>query len=167
MTKKPHSNDPNTSSGLSSTGEDKPECKQVGREGSASSPEELQLLIRALRAINQCNQSLIHASDEQEFLDQICEIVVDIGGYRMAWVGYAENDTEKSIRRVAQAGFEKDYLRTIQVTWADVECGRDQPGRQSVQVSLQSTVICSLILTLNHGEKRQLLVVTHPGSACL
>ena len=129
MTKKPHSNDPNTPSGLSSTGEDKPECKQVGREGSASSPEELQLLIRALRAINQCNQSLIHASDEQEFLDQICEIVVDIGGYRMAWVGYAENDTEKSIRRVAQAGFEEDYLRTIQVTWADVECGRGPAGQ--------------------------------------
>ena len=129
MGKKPQSNNPKTPAGLNSNGEDKPRYQQVGREGSASSPEELQLLTRALRAINQCNQSLIHASDEQEFLDQICEIVVDIGGYRMAWVGYAENDTEKSIRRVAQAGFEKDYLRTIQVTWADVECGRGPAGQ--------------------------------------
>ena len=45
---------------------------------------------RALRAINQCNHALIHADDEHELLNKICRIVIEVGGYRMAWVGFAE-----------------------------------------------------------------------------
>jgi len=92
------------------------------------SPEEKRLLNRALRAINQCNQVLIHAVDEQELLNKICRIVVEIGGYRMAWVSYAEHDKEKSICPVAQAGFDEGYLKTIHISWADVDSGRGPTG---------------------------------------
>lgn len=83
---------------------------------------------RALRAISECNQALIHAVDEAQLLQKICEVAVDVGGYRMAWVGYAEDDKNKSVRPVAHAGYEEGYLDTVNITWADTERGRGPTG---------------------------------------
>ena len=129
MAKKSNSNNPKTPAGLPTNGVEDPMRQQGGGEGSFVSPEELQLLNRALRAINQCNQSLIHASDEQELLNQICKIVVDIGGYRLAWVGYVEHDAKQTVRPVAQAGLDVSYLKTMDITWADVDRGRGPAGK--------------------------------------
>ncbi len=90
--------------------------------------DELHKLNRALLTINNCNQALLHADNEMELLRDICSIVVEAGGYRMAWVGYAENDTEKSVRPVAQAGIEDGYLETLMLSWEDVERGRGPTG---------------------------------------
>ncbi len=89
---------------------------------------ELKRLNRALLALSNCNQALLHANNEMELLNDICRIVVEIGGYKMAWVGYAEHDEGKSVRPVAQAGFEEGYLETVKLTWADVEHGRGPTG---------------------------------------
>ena len=61
---------------------------------------ELYRLTRILRATTLCNQALIHSTDEMELVQKICNIVVDIGGYRMAWIGYAEQGKEKSVRPI-------------------------------------------------------------------
>ncbi|NTV38270.1 MAG: hypothetical protein HGA82_03715, partial [Anaerolineales bacterium] len=81
--------------------------------------EELCKLNRAQRTISECNQALIHATDEMALLNRVCRLVTDIGGYRLAWVGFAEQDAAKTVRPVAQAGFEEGYLETLQITWAD------------------------------------------------
>ncbi len=91
-------------------------------------PEEMLRLNRSLQAISQCNQALIHTFNEMELLQKICSIMVESGGYRMAWVGYAENDDAKSVRPVTQAGFEEGYLDTIKVNWADVPLGHGPTG---------------------------------------
>jgi len=44
------------------------------------------------------------------------------------WVGLAENDEARTVRPVAQAGFEEGYLETLRVTWADTERGRGPTG---------------------------------------
>ena len=90
--------------------------------------ETLKRLNRALRAISDSNQALIHMTDETELLFHICHIVTEIGGYRMAWVGYAEQDDAKTVRPVAQSGYEAGYLETLKLTWADVERGRGPAG---------------------------------------
>ena len=90
--------------------------------------EKLWKLNRALRAISECNQALIHATDEVELLNRVCRLVTDIGGYSLAWVGLAEQDEAKTVRPVAQAGFEEGYLETLQITWADTERGRGPTG---------------------------------------
>jgi GAF domain-containing protein len=51
-----------------------------------------------------------------------------MGGYRLAWVGFAEHDTDKTVRPVAQKGFEDGYLETVEITWADTERGRGPTG---------------------------------------
>ena len=72
-----------------------------------------------LRAMTDCNQLLIRITDEENLLREICKIIVEVCGYRMAWVGYAENDEHKTIRPIAQAGYEDGDFELISPTWAN------------------------------------------------
>ena len=90
--------------------------------------EELRRLNRELRAISDCNQALLRATDEPALLKEICRIVCEEAGYHMAWVGYAEHDEAKSVRPVAWAGAEEGYLATADITWADTDHGRGPAG---------------------------------------
>jgi len=76
---------------------------------------------RALRTISQCNQVLVHATSEEQLLFDICRTIVEYGGYRMAWVGFPENDAKKSICPVAHYGHEKGFLDIASPSWEDVE----------------------------------------------
>ena len=86
---------------------------------------------RQLRMISDGNLALIRITDEMELLATVCTIAVQEGGYRMAWVAYAECDAPRSVRPVAHAGFEDGYLHSTGISSADEERG------------LISTSICS------------------------
>jgi PAS domain S-box-containing protein len=88
----------------------------------------LQRSHRALRTLSECNQAMIRADAEPALLAEICQLVVHFGGYRMAWVGYADDDLLHSVRPVAQAGFEDGDLATADLTREDVERGRGPSG---------------------------------------
>jgi len=90
--------------------------------------EELRRLNRTLRALNNSSHAMLHATSESELLAAVCRIVVDDCGHAMVWVGFAQDDAEKSIRPAAHAGFERGYLDTLHLTWADVERGRGPTG---------------------------------------
>ena len=90
--------------------------------------EELRRLNRTLRALSNSSHAMLHASCEKELLEEVCRIVVEDCGHAMVWVGLAEDDAEKSVRAVAHAGFEKGYLDTLRLTWADAERGRGPTG---------------------------------------
>jgi len=81
-----------------------------------------------LRAISACNQILMRAEDEQALLEDICGIICDTAGYRLVWVGYPEDDADKTIRPVAWAGAEDGYLSQARLTWAETERGRGPSG---------------------------------------
>jgi PAS domain S-box-containing protein len=83
---------------------------------------------RVIQALSECNHAVIHIKDEVELLHAICRIVVDVGGYRMAWVGYAEADRDQTVTPVAKYGYEKDYLETVKVSWQDGERGKGPSG---------------------------------------
>ena len=89
---------------------------------------QLRKLNRALRTLSECNQTLVRASDEADLLGRVCRIMINHGGYRMAWVGYAEEDPEHTVRPVAQAGLEPGDLRTLTGTWSDTESGQNPSG---------------------------------------
>ena len=90
--------------------------------------EALDRLNRELRAVSTCHKTLMRAVDEQTLLDDICRIVCEEAGYRMAWVGFAEHDEAKSVRPVASAGFDDGYLAFLKITWADTDWGRGAVG---------------------------------------
>jgi len=74
---------------------------------------------RALRLMTDCNIALFRAEDEKQLLTEVCHLACEAGTYRMAWVGYARQDSEKTVQPVAHWGMEQDYLDQIQVSWND------------------------------------------------
>jgi signal transduction histidine kinase len=71
---------------------------------------------------------MARAVDEKEFLAEVSRMIVDVGGYRLAWIGFAQEDENKSVRPMAQAGFEDGYLEKANITWADTQRGRGPTG---------------------------------------
>lgn len=90
---------------------------------------ELRRLNRALKTLSECNQAIVRAREESELLDGVCRILVEEGGYRLAWVGYAEQDEAKTVRPVSSAGSASGYLDTAKITWAETDRGRGPTGR--------------------------------------
>ena len=80
---------------------------------SRRADQELRRVNRSLRTISNCNQVLVHATDESVLLHQLCKVIVDDGGYRMAWVGLLNSDADQVVRPVAHAGFEDGYLERL------------------------------------------------------
>ncbi|GBE94994.1 response regulator [Nostoc cycadae] len=89
---------------------------------------EIHRINRTLQTSSSCNQIIVRTQDEQDLLQKTCQIIVEVGGYRLAWVGFAEDDAEKNIRPVAQAGYDNGYLQTLNLTWADTIRGQGPTG---------------------------------------
>jgi hypothetical protein len=89
---------------------------------------ELRRLNRAWRVRTASNQAVNRCSDELDLLQQVCRAIVEVGGYRLAWVGYAEYDDAKSVRLVASAGEALHYLDNFRVTWGEDEHGLGPAG---------------------------------------
>ena len=92
------------------------------------SEEALWKVNRALKMLSECNHALIRAANEENLLHSICQIIVEEGGYRLAWVGIATQDEKKAVIPVAQAGYEDGYLESLNITWDDTERGRGPTG---------------------------------------
>lgn len=90
--------------------------------------EALQRLNRELKAISNCNQALIRAEEEHALLQAICDIICNEAGYRMVWVGYAEQNAEKTVTPVAIAGADIAVLSDATATWADTPDGHGPVG---------------------------------------
>ncbi|MEJ2591349.1 MAG: MASE3 domain-containing protein [Candidatus Thiodiazotropha sp.] len=99
--------------------------------------EEFVRLNRVLRAITASNQTLIHARDEEDLLHDVCDIVVEKGGYRMAWVGYPGETPGRPIIPKAWAGLEAGYLSETKFSWS----GNSQNMRPAVQ-AIRTGSIC-------------------------
>ncbi len=68
---------------------------------------------RMLNILSACNQAVVRAMEEPALLQEICRIIVDVGGYPLVWIGFAEEDAARTVRPVAQSGFEEGYLDTV------------------------------------------------------
>ncbi len=84
---------------------------------------------RALKTLSTCNGVLVRATEEPQLLREMCRAVVETGGYRLAWVGFAQQDAAKSVAVAAQAGAAPGYLESLGFTWADTEKGQNTAGR--------------------------------------
>ena len=91
-------------------------------------PAGLERINRTLRMISECNQALVRATGEAALMESICEILVEKGGYRLAWVGFIEPGDSKRVRPIAHAGREEGYLQGVNITWDNSERGRGPTG---------------------------------------
>ncbi|HSB67825.1 MAG TPA: PAS domain S-box protein [Candidatus Methylomirabilis sp.] len=133
----------------------------------------LQRTNQDLRMLSACNEMLVRIDDEARLMHEICRIAVEIGGYRMAWVGLAENDAERSVRPVASTGIEGRYLEAARITWADTERGRGPTG---MAIRLGQVQIGTDFLTeprlapwraeaIKHGFRSSIALPLHQGES--
>jgi PAS domain S-box-containing protein len=85
-------------------------------------------LNRALKAISQVNQIIIRSSDENSLLEEVCQIICNIDGYQMAWVGKMQYDSDKTILPVAWKGKEDGYLKHVKLSWGNNYLGQGPTG---------------------------------------
>lgn len=100
--------------------------RDIGERKTAE--KRLQQVSRANRALSKCNQALIRAVDEQNLLQQVCDVVVSEAGYPLCWAGQIQQDEAKSVKVIAQSGQGSDYVSALNLTWEDSERGRGPTG---------------------------------------
>ena len=88
---------------------------------------------RALEMLSLCNRALTRMDSEQKLLAEVCRLAVEVGGYRMAWVGYAREDEERSIEPMAYAGHEDGYLSSTWLSWASEPVGTFGPVGDAIR----------------------------------
>ena len=90
--------------------------------------QRIERLARARTVMALCNQTLIHARSESQMLAEMCRIVVEQGGHRAAWIGFAEHDAEKRVKPVASAGLALEEIAALGVTWGEGPRGAGVTG---------------------------------------
>lgn len=126
--------------------EDVPMRRSANRAGFGpiNAEERSRRTTRALRVSKTCNKILVRADTEYALLNEICGVLIDEGGFQLAWVGLVEHDVQRTVRPAAYVGFEKGYLEGSSITWADTDEGRGPVGKaiRSGRVS-----VCQRVLT--------------------
>ncbi len=87
---------------------------------------EVSRLNRALHAITRLNQKMVRTSDWSDLLDEVCRVIVEVGGYRLAWVGRLEEDGR--VVPVARAGVDDGYVDAANVSLQDPVRGSGPMG---------------------------------------
>lgn len=106
--------------------------------------ETLKKLNQSLTALSMSRQFITQFFEEADYLNEICKIIVEYTDYSLVWIGFAENDENKTIRPVASAGFRDDYLNKIKVRWDDSDFGRGPTG---TAVRTGEVKMCNNMLT--------------------
>lgn len=95
---------------------------------STQEREELGNLRVALAATMRCTRAVMHATNVNLLMEQVCAIVVD-AGYLCCWIGAAEQDEKKTVRPLAWAGCSNGYLSGMRATWSDSELDPGPAGK--------------------------------------
>jgi PAS domain S-box-containing protein len=111
---------------------------------------------RALQLLGKCNELLIHIKNETQLITEVCRIAVVMGGYRMAWVGYAENDDYKSIVPQAHFGHSEGFLDKIKLSWSDHDVNGQGPGGKTIRHG-QTVVVENLLQDATYPVKKEAL----------
>jgi len=90
--------------------------------------QEIARLNRLYFALTQISQAIVRKRSREELLERVCQILVNDGGFRLAWVGWLEPVTQLLVP-VSQAGPGVDYLKGISVYADDRLEGQGPTGR--------------------------------------
>jgi PAS domain S-box-containing protein/putative nucleotidyltransferase with HDIG domain len=112
---------------------------------------------RALLTLSWSNQTLVRASDPQRLVQDVCDAAIEIGGYRMAWVGRVEHDDAKTVVPLAFAGAEDGFFSEVTVGWGEGPNGQGSVGRsiRGVRPVLVDDIAAESSLSLWHDVARR------------
>ncbi len=102
---------------------------KIARDITLQKEHETQLarMTRLHAARSQINQAIVWSATSDGLFQEVCRILVEAGGFCMAWVGRNNPDTSE-ILPVSVYGKESDYLQTVKVFSDDRPEGRGPTG---------------------------------------
>jgi PAS domain S-box-containing protein len=100
---------------------------QISNENLRKVLKNYDQLNHTLMALRDSSFAMMHADDEDFYLDEVCRIIIEDCGHSMVWIGFTEEESKKVVP-VAYSGFEEDYLRTLNITCDDTERGQGPTG---------------------------------------
>ncbi|MBP9888419.1 MAG: GAF domain-containing protein [Leptospiraceae bacterium] len=90
--------------------------------------EELVRANRVYAVISQINQMIVRERDKDKILKESCRIAVEYGKFRMAWIGFV-NENTKIIQPITWYGHEDGYLTImVKISTEDIPAGRGTTG---------------------------------------
>lgn len=79
--------------------------------------------------LSHCNQAIVRSKDEQELFARICQIAVQFGDFKMAWIGRIDPDTRMIVPLASAGAGAEEYLRDIKISAdANSEYGQGPTG---------------------------------------
>lgn len=83
-------------------------------------PQDLARVLRAQQMRDACHDLIARAGTEGELLHAICRIAVQVGGYRMGWIGMAGDDAQQRIEPIAHHGCDAEHLQELRrLSWSE------------------------------------------------
>lgn len=84
-------------------------------------------LNRLYATLSQINQTIVHINDQDALLKSVCNMVIEFGKYRMAWIGLV-NQTDGMVYPIAFSGEEQGYLSETKINYHDDKLGNGPTG---------------------------------------
>lgn len=88
---------------------------------------QIQRLNRMYAVLSDVNQTIVRVRDRQSLFNEACRIAVETGGFKMAWVGLIDTQTNV-VRPVAHAGVIDLYLDKLHIDLGDGVRGSGPTG---------------------------------------
>lgn len=93
-----------------------------------SQEKEIRRLNRLNAALGHINQAIMRMTARDELLKRVCEVLVEHGGFRLAWIGWRNPETNR-LEPVGVVGDENDYIKNHQVYADERPAGMGPSGR--------------------------------------
>lgn len=111
---------------------------------------------RLFQVLSQVNQQVLRAPTRRDLFDNICQVAVDLGQFRLAWVGWVDEDSQQIIT-AAHAGQDSDFLRQVSIPLHDPQgqsgplCTAISAGSAFISVDFSGTMWAEAAQTLGFG----------------
>ena len=89
---------------------------------------EIERLNKLYAALGVLNQTIVGVTSREELFREVCRIVVEMAGFKVVWIGWADPTTHV-VSPVARAGNDEGYLDEIEVYADDRPEGRGPVGK--------------------------------------
>ena len=104
---------------------------------AGASHARLEPLARIYLALAGVNRAIERAAGDGELLQTACDVIVDVGGFRMAWAGIVDR-AANAIRPAASAGYDAGYVGSLGLHLD----GPSSMGPTGLAVRENRTVVC-------------------------
>ncbi len=121
-------------------------------------------IARLMALLSESCKAIVSSRDEQQMLDNVCEVICRKGQFQCAWIGLIKPGDDACTDPLARYGSAGDGLHNIQAAWAVVQGGEMGSTQKALQTAL--TQIDRLVVSMPVVHQAHVLgvMVVHASS---